>query len=180
MNVDILPYCLYCHRQLDEYAIYDSSGFTRPSSHGNAGYGSSHSGADGTPHQSLTSVVESHRTLSNPYVDNVSGQTIRSLEPPTFSDDSDRLDIPTSSLGRRQNEHLLQSAARPLPRRRERQDSERKQVASGEARKKDHALLEFIEQQSLFSITFAHRLTETQEADRRSSELFCNTESLAL
>ncbi|KAL8884886.1 MAG: hypothetical protein Q9215_007159, partial [Flavoplaca cf. flavocitrina] len=104
----------------------------------------------------------------------------RPPEPPTCSDDSDISDVPRSALGRRQNQYLQRDVARPIPQRKERQDSQRQQVASREARKKDWALLEFVEQQSLFSIASTHRLMGAQEADRLSSELFCNTESLTL
>ncbi len=180
MRVALATCCLYCHQQMDGFEIYTHSAPTGPSSHGNAGYGPSHSGADETAHQPSTFVMKSHRTPSNPYVYNVSGQIARCLEPTTFSDDSDHLDIPRSSLGRRQNEFLLRDAARPIPQRKERQNSERQQGASREARKKDRALVTFVEQQSLFSIASAYRLMGAQEADRRSSQLFCNTESLAL
>ncbi|KAL8884021.1 MAG: hypothetical protein Q9192_006943 [Flavoplaca navasiana] len=147
---------------------------------GNSGYGPSRSRADRNPHQPSTAVVESNPPLATWYADSVSGMIARPPESPTFSDDSDISDVPRSGLGRRQNQDLQQVAARPIPRREERQDSERQQVASREARKEDWALLEFVEQQSLFSIASAHRLMGTQNADRQSSELFCNTESLAL
>ena len=167
MPVKLYTHCVFCHRQKDGYATHPSS--TPPPKK-----------ADEIPQRPSTAVVESHLTPSTPYVDNVSGQIARSLEPLATSDDSDLLDTPRSSLGRRQNVYLLRDAARPLPRRRGRPDSERKQVASREARKEDQALLELIEQQSLFSTASAHRLMGAQEADRRSRELFCNTESLAL
>ena len=164
---------------MDGYAIYTHSAPTEPSSRENAGYGPSHCGADETPQQPSTALVQSHRTPSNPYVDNLSGQIARSLEPTTFSDDSDHLDTPRSSLGRHQNEYLLQDTARPIPRGKEIHNSERHQGASREARKKDKASVELVEQQSLFSIASAYRSMGAQEADRRSSQLFCNTKSLA-